>query len=74
MPYLYISEETLVCGAYDMTELDKMDDDTIVRVAKSLGYDQEKSTEIEKYKTQISEMDQWDISKILFFGRTWEQY
>ena len=57
-----------------MTNMDKMDDDMIVEVAKSLGFDQEKPTEIERYKAQISEMDLWDISKILFFGRTWKQY
>ncbi len=57
-----------------MTKVDKMDDDVIVEVAKSLGYDPEKSTEIEKYKARISEMNLWDISKILFFGRTWKQY
>jgi hypothetical protein len=57
-----------------MPKMDKMDDDMIVEVAKSLGFDQEKPTEIEKYKAQISEMDLWDISKILFFGRTWKQY
>ena len=57
-----------------MPKMDKMDDDMIVEVAKSLGFDQEKPTEIEEYKAQISEMDLWDISKILFFGRTWKQY
>jgi hypothetical protein len=57
-----------------MTNIDKVDDDKVLEVAKSLGYDPKKSKGIEEYKTRISELDLWDVSKILFFGRTWEQY
>jgi hypothetical protein len=57
-----------------MTILDKLDDDKLLEIARNIGYDVKKSTELTKYKTQISKMDPWDISKILFFGKTWEQY
>ncbi len=57
-----------------MTNIDKLDDDMVLEIAQNMGYDSKKSKELKKYKTQISEMDLWDISKILFFGRTWEQY
>lgn len=57
-----------------MTKIDKLDDDKVLENAQNMGDDPKKSKEIKKYKTQISEMDLWDISKKLFFGRTWEQY
>jgi hypothetical protein len=57
-----------------MTNIGNEDDDKVFEVAQNMGYDPKKSKELEKYKTQISEMDLWDISKILFFGKTWEQY
>lgn len=57
-----------------MTKIDKLDDDKVLENAQNMGDDPKKSKEIKKYKTQISEMDLWDMSKKLFFGRTWEQY
>jgi hypothetical protein len=51
-----------------MTDIDKLDDDKLFEIARNLGYDPTKSKELKKYKTQISKMDLWDISKILFFG------
>ena len=51
-----------------MTNIDKLDSDKVLEIAQNMGYDPKKSKELKKYKTQISEMDLWDISKILFFG------
>jgi hypothetical protein len=63
-----------IWGDDNMTNIDKLDDDKVVEVAKNLGYDPKKSKGLEKYKAQIFEMDLWDISKVLFFGTTWEKY
>lgn len=57
-----------------MTILDRLDDDKLLEIAQNMGYDVEKSTELMKYKTQISKMDLWDISKVLFFGKAWKEY
>lgn len=57
-----------------MTNIDKFGDDKLLEIARNMGYDVTKSTELKNCKTQISKMDPWDISKILFFGKTWEQY
>ena len=51
-----------------MTNIDKLDGDKVLDIARNMGYDPKKSKELKKYKTQISKMDLWDISKILFFG------
>jgi hypothetical protein len=57
-----------------MANADKIGDNKVFEVAKSLGYDPTKSKELEKCITRILELDLWDISKILFFGRTWGKY
>lgn len=60
-----------------MTNIDEMDDDKILEIAQIMGYATKKLeglNDLKKYKAQISEMDIWDISKILFFGRTWERH
>ena len=57
-----------------MLNVDKMDDDIVLEIAQKMGYATKNLEELRKYKTEISEMDSWDVSKILFFGRTWEQY
>jgi hypothetical protein len=51
-----------------MTNIDKLGGDKVLEIARNMGYDPKKSKDLKKYKTQISEMDLWDISKILFFG------
>jgi hypothetical protein len=51
-----------------MTNIDKLGADKVLEIARNMGYDPKKSKELKKYKTQISKMDLWDISKILFFG------
>lgn len=57
-----------------MTKMDGMDDKKILKIARHMGYAEKNLKKLEKLKTQISKMDIWDISKILFFGRKWEQY
>ncbi len=57
-----------------MTNIDKLNDEKLLEIAQNMGCDVKKSAELKKYKTQISKMDPWDISKILFFGKTWDQY
>ncbi len=57
-----------------MTNTDKLNDEKLLEIAQNMGYDVKKSTDLANCKTQISKMDPWDISKILFFGKTWEQY
>lgn len=57
-----------------MTNTDKMDDDNFFEIARNIGYDSNNLNEFSMYKTRISEMDLWDRAKILFFGKTWEQY
>lgn len=57
-----------------MTKIDKTDDDTVVEIARNMGYDSNDFNELYMYKTKISKMDLWEKSKILFFGKKWEQY
>lgn len=57
-----------------MTNIDKFDDDKLLEIAQNMGYDVKKSTELKNCRTQISKMDLWDISKILFFGKAWDRY
>jgi hypothetical protein len=63
-----------IYGDDNMTNIDKMDDNIVLEIARRMGYTTKNLQELKKYKAQISEMDVWDISKILFFGSTWEQY
>lgn len=44
-------------------------EERIIEIAEKMGYDPKKPKELMKYKTIISQMDEWDISRILFFGR-----
>jgi hypothetical protein len=57
-----------------MTNIDKLDNDKLLEVAQKMGYDPKKSNGLEEYTAQISKMDLWDRSKVLFFGTTWEKY
>jgi hypothetical protein len=68
------SLEIAVYGDDNMTSIDKLDDEKVIKIAQMMGYNPKRSECLEKYKDQIFGMDQWDISKILFFGTTWEQY
>ena len=51
-----------------MTAIDKLDYEKVVEIAQIMGYDPKKPTELNQYINKISQMDLWDISKILFFG------
>jgi hypothetical protein len=57
-----------------MTNIDKLNDNKALEIAQKMGYPTKNLEEMKKLKSRISEMDIWDISKMLFFGRTWEQY
>jgi hypothetical protein len=57
-------------GDHSMNALNTLDHDKVIEIAQNMGYDPEKPTELNKYINDISKMDLWDISKILFFGRT----
>ena len=46
-----------------------MDNDEVLEVAQIMGYDPKKQTDLNKYINDISKIDEWDISKILFFGK-----
>jgi hypothetical protein len=52
-----------------MLNIDMLNEDKIIEVAQKMGYDPNKPRELKKYKNMISQMDEWDISRILFFGR-----
>ena len=56
-------------GDYIMNTINKLDYDKVIEVAQKLGYDPKKPSELNKYINDISKMDLWDISKILFFGK-----
>jgi hypothetical protein len=58
-----------VYGGDNMLNIDRLNEDRIIEVAQKMGYDPNKPRELKKYKTMISQMDEWDISRILFFGR-----
>jgi hypothetical protein len=45
-----------------------LDYDQVMKLAQVMGYDPKKPTELNGYIKKISEMDSWEISKILFFG------
>jgi hypothetical protein len=48
--------------------INTLDYDKVIAVAQNMGYDPQKPAELNKYIDDISKMDEWDISKILFFG------
>jgi hypothetical protein len=52
-----------------MNTIDTLDYDKVIEVARNMGYDPKKPTELNKYINDISKMDLWDISKIIFFGK-----
>jgi hypothetical protein len=52
-----------------MNVIDTLDYEKIIEVAQNMGYDPTKPTELNNYISDISKMDLWDISKILFFGK-----
>jgi hypothetical protein len=52
-----------------MIAIDTLDYDNLMKVAQSMGYDPKKPAELNKYLTDISKLDLWDISKILFFRK-----
>src|SRR3990172_2554673 len=58
-----------VYGYENMFNIDRLNEDEIIEVAQNMGYDPNKPKELIKYKTIISQMNQWDVSRILFFGR-----
>jgi hypothetical protein len=51
-----------------MITIDTLGYDKFIEVAQNMGYDPKKPIELNKYINNISKMDLWDISKILFFG------
>lgn len=51
-----------------MIDFNKLDYDKVIEIANIMGYKPNKPAKLNRYITKISEMDQWDISKILFFG------
>ncbi|MDD4664065.1 MAG: hypothetical protein PHD83_05305 [Caldisericia bacterium] len=52
-----------------MLAIDKLEHDKIIEVAQIMGYDSAKPTELNQYINDISKMDLWDISRIIFFGK-----
>ena len=44
-----------------------LNDDQIIKIARIMGYDPMKPAELNGYIKKISEMDSWEISKLLFF-------
>lgn len=52
-----------------MNTINRLGYDKVVEVAQNMGYDPKKPSELNKYISDISKMDEWDISKILFFGK-----
>jgi hypothetical protein len=61
-------------GGESMTNIERMNDKKILEIAHNMGYGEKNLKEFKRLKAKIFKMDIWDISKILFFGRTWEQY
>jgi hypothetical protein len=53
----------------NMKTIDRLDSHNVMEVAQKMGYDPMKPDEFDRYVDEISKMDLWDISKILFFGR-----
>lgn len=50
-----------------MTNVDKLDDDKVMEIAKTLGYELKIPKKVEENKTRIFELDLRDVSEILFF-------
>jgi hypothetical protein len=48
-------------------DISKLDYDKIIEIAKIMGYENDNPSELNIIIKKISKMDQWDISKILFF-------
>jgi hypothetical protein len=61
-------QELTIDGGDNMLTIDKLDHDKVIEVAQNMGYDPNKPTELAECINEISKMDLWDISKILFFG------
>jgi hypothetical protein len=53
-----------------MNTINTLNYEKVIEVAQNMGYDPKKPTELNKYISDISKMDLWDISRILFFGKT----
>ena len=51
-----------------MNTINTLNYEKVIEVAQNMGYDPKKPTELNKYISDISKMDLWDISRILFFG------
>jgi hypothetical protein len=60
-------------GDHNMNAINKLGYKKIIEVARNMGYDPQKPTELNKYINDIAKMDEWDISKILFFSGTPKQ-
>jgi hypothetical protein len=56
-------------GDENMNVIDRLGYDKVIEAAQNMGYDPGKPTELDEYISDISKMDLWDISKILFFGK-----
>jgi hypothetical protein len=61
-------QEPTIDGGDGMLTIDKLDHDKVIEVARNMGYDPKKPTELTEYVNKISKMDLWDISQILFFA------
>ena len=51
-----------------------MSEEELLEIAEKMGYDQKNTEELEELKVQISKMDLWDRSKVLFFGEAWQKH
>ena len=50
-----------------MPNIDKLDDEKVMKIDNSFGFELKKSKKTEKNKTRILELDLRDVSEILFF-------
>jgi len=50
-----------------------LDYDQVIKIARIMGYDPNKPTELNEYIEKISKMDSWEVSKILFFSEKNEE-
>jgi len=53
-------------GDNNMSDIDKLDDDKVARIANRLGYDLKNSKNIEENGTSILELDLRDVFELLF--------
>jgi hypothetical protein len=51
-----------------MIAIDKFGYEKVIEIAKKMGFNEKKPAELQKYIDEISTMDLWDISRLLFFG------